>query len=164
MDQVCPFPHSIRFEGGASPRLKELRPLSREAVSRTLLISLLLSVACPSTLSAQGIVDEINSFDARIKQFIGVEKFAEAIPLEERILAIGEQAFGPNDPKLYNTISYLADLYEHSANYERAEALLLRAISLRESAPGSKDLPITSALSRCGACRAMPKPMKPPIE
>ena len=105
------------------------------AFLRILVFVLLLSLAASSVLPGQDL--PLAGLGNRVQELSSAGKYIEAIPLQERILQIGEQAFGPKSSKLFNTISYLADLCERSGNFARAETLLLRAISSREEEFGS---------------------------
>ena len=63
-------------------------------------------------------------------------RYAEAIPLAERALAIREGVLGPDHPDLALTINSLAILYQNVGDYARAESLYRRSLSIDRSVFG----------------------------
>jgi tetratricopeptide (TPR) repeat protein len=62
--------------------------------------------------------------------------WAEAEPLYERAIAIGEKTLGPEHPDLATHLSNLARLYRATGRYAEAEPLYERAIAIDEKALG----------------------------
>ena len=63
-------------------------------------------------------------------------KYAAAIPLAQRSLAMREKELGPNHPDVATTLNNLAVLYSEQGEYGRAEPLYVRALAIREKALG----------------------------
>ena len=57
-----------------------------------------------------------------------------------------ETSFGPDSPELATSLEHLADACLFQKNYEEAEPLYLRALSIREAALGPDDSTIPEAL------------------
>ena len=62
-------------------------------------------------------------------------KYAEAVGLYKRALAIREQALGPNHPDVGATLDGLAIVYADQGKYAEAEGLYQRALAIKERAP-----------------------------
>lgn len=62
-------------------------------------------------------------------------KYADAEPLLKRALAIREKEFGPNDPKVAESLYGLALLYSAQGKYSYAEPLYKRALAMQEKSP-----------------------------
>jgi CHAT domain-containing protein/tetratricopeptide (TPR) repeat protein len=63
-------------------------------------------------------------------------KYAEAVPLAQRAVAIRERSLGPNHPSTADSLSNLALLYKSLGAYSKAEPLFVRALEIRERALG----------------------------
>jgi CHAT domain-containing protein len=74
-------------------------------------------------------------------------RYAEAEPLHRRALAIFEKAFGPDYPRVANTLHHLASLYIHQGRYAEAEPLLKRALAIRDKALGPDHPSVAGALN-----------------
>src|SRR5918911_1318810 len=57
-------------------------------------------------------------------------RYAEAVPLIERSLAIRERAFGPDHPQVAASLNNLAELYLRVGDFVRAEPLYQRALAI----------------------------------
>ena len=64
--------------------------------------------------------DDLNK---RVIELYRAGKFAEAIPLAQRALAIREKALGPNHPGVATALNTLAVLYNNQGRYTDAEPL-----------------------------------------
>src|SRR5688572_15045558 len=71
----------------------------------------------------------------QIAQLKAAGKYAEAIPLAQKALALAEKK-GATSPDVANALDTLASLYEAQNNYSEAEPLLKRSLAIREQAPG----------------------------
>jgi tetratricopeptide (TPR) repeat protein len=63
-------------------------------------------------------------------------QYAEAEPLYQRAIAIGEKTLGPEHPDLAVWLNNLASLYKNQSKYEEAEPLFKRAIAIGEKTLG----------------------------
>ena len=90
--------------------------------------------------------------------------WAEAEPLYERALAIGEKALGPDHPDLATRLNNLAELYRATGRLAEAEPLLERALAIGEKAlgPHHPDIAIgsTTSPSSTGPPAASPRPSR----
>jgi tetratricopeptide (TPR) repeat protein len=65
-------------------------------------------------------------------------RYADAVPLLERALAISEKALGSEHSDLAASLNNLAALYYNQAQYAKAERLFERILAISEKAPGSE--------------------------
>jgi esterase/lipase superfamily enzyme/tetratricopeptide (TPR) repeat protein len=78
---------------------------------------------------------ETAMLNRQIAQLKAAGKYAEAIPLAQKALALAEKK-GATSPDVANALDTLASLYEAQNNYAEAEPLLKRSLAIREQAPG----------------------------
>ena len=71
--------------------------------------------------------DNANALNAQALKLYGEGKYAEAIPLAQRALAIGESTLGPDHPYVGSFLDNLAALYIAEGRYAEAEPLFKRA-------------------------------------
>ncbi|MCK9911562.1 tetratricopeptide repeat protein, partial [Microbacteriaceae bacterium K1510] len=71
----------------------------------------------------------------QVEQLKGAGKFAQAVPLAQRLLAIAERK-GPQSLEVADALDTLAGLYEAQSKFADAEPLLKRSLAIREKAPG----------------------------
>ena len=64
-------------------------------------------------------------------------RYAEALPLVERALAIKEKTLGPDDRDLAVSLNSLGVLYYYQGRYSEAQPLYERALAIQEKAPAS---------------------------
>ncbi len=87
--------------------------------------------------TALGNLAEINRVQA---------KYAEAEPLYQRAIAIGEEWLGRDHPALARNLNGLALIYRAQGMYERAEPLCRRALMIAEKALGPEQPVVASYL------------------
>jgi tetratricopeptide (TPR) repeat protein len=73
--------------------------------------------------------------------------WAEALPLYQRAIAIGEQTLGPEHPELAARLNNLAILYRDTGRYAEAEPLYQRAIAIGEQTLGPEHPNLAAALN-----------------
>ncbi len=95
--------------------------------------TLVLNVA---PVSGQQELDEAKSLNQQVVKLYQAGKYAEAIPLAQRALAIREKALGPAHPKVAKSFNDLAALYQAMGDSAKAEALYQRAQSIKEKPQG----------------------------
>jgi esterase/lipase superfamily enzyme/tetratricopeptide (TPR) repeat protein len=78
---------------------------------------------------------EVALLNRQIAQLKAAGKYAEAIPLAQKALALAEKK-GATSPDVANALDTLASLYEAQNNYTEAEPLLKRSLTIREQSPG----------------------------
>ena len=74
-------------------------------------------------------------------------KYAEAMPLAQRLLAYSEKTFGPNHPNVATALGILAGIYEAQGRYADAEPLSKRALAIYEKANGPDHPNVALALN-----------------
>ncbi|HSP81810.1 MAG TPA: CHAT domain-containing tetratricopeptide repeat protein [Myxococcaceae bacterium] len=117
------------------------------AVSMTILL-LLWGAGCATVAKAP--------VDARLaeaqrameegKKLLGAGRYAEAVPLAERALALREEVLGGAHPQVADSLELLGDLQGEQAEHARAEPLLQRALAIREAALGASHPDVGSSL------------------
>jgi Tfp pilus assembly protein PilF len=63
-------------------------------------------------------------------------QFEKAEPVYQRALAIREKAYGPEHPKVVESINSLAELYQSIGDTAKAEPLHQRALAIRKKVFG----------------------------
>jgi CHAT domain-containing protein/Tfp pilus assembly protein PilF len=72
---------------------------------------------------------------------INASQFDEAEALEERALALREQALGPESAAVANSLHQIGNILSYKGDYPKAETVFLRALAIRETAaPVSNDV------------------------
>jgi CHAT domain-containing protein/Tfp pilus assembly protein PilF len=90
---------------------------------------------------------ELDGLERRFGELYGAGKYDEALPLTERAVALGEEVFGPEHPKVAVSLNNLAELYRLKNNYERAESSLQRALAISEKALGAEHPSVAESLN-----------------
>src|SRR6266705_554827 len=80
--------------------------------------------------------DEAAALNQNVVDLYNAGKYAEAVPLAQRALAIREKALGPDHPDVASLLNNLAELYRAQGRYADAEALFKRSLAIREKALG----------------------------
>ena len=78
-------------------------------------------------------------------------KYAEAIPLAQRELAIYEKKLGPDHPHVALPLAWLAELYRAQGRYADAEPLSKRSLAIQEKALGPDHPDVATALNNLAA-------------
>jgi CHAT domain-containing protein/Tfp pilus assembly protein PilF len=65
-------------------------------------------------------------------------KYAEALPLLERVLEIREKTLAPEDPLVADALQALANVHRNKEDYAKAEPLFRRALAIREKVLGEE--------------------------
>jgi tetratricopeptide (TPR) repeat protein len=108
--------------------------------------------------------DEAAALEKRVGELNRAGKFSEAIPLAQRVLAIRENALGPDHPYVAGSLNWLASLYQDQGRYATAEPLYKRSLAIREKAlgPDHPDVAqsLTSLASLYQAHSATPTPSR----
>ena len=89
--------------------------------------------AAPPSLAQSSAADELNQ---SVIELYRAGRYAEAVPLAQQVLAIRENALGPDHPYVAKALNNLAGLYDNQGKYDEAEPLYKRALAIREKALG----------------------------
>ena len=113
------------------------RPILLRFCGRTLssilaALALVSWFACTSTAHSS----EADEMAKTIGVLYRAGKYADAIPIAQRLLAIYEKVFGPEHPTVAPALNNLANLYDAQGRYADAEPLYKRALAIREQALG----------------------------
>jgi CHAT domain-containing protein/Tfp pilus assembly protein PilF len=81
----------------------------------------------------------VTSLQDRARALTSAGKYADAIPLIQRALAIAEKISGPDDLNVAFLLDDLAGVYEEQGRYTDAEPLYRRSLSIREKVLGPDD-------------------------
>jgi CHAT domain-containing protein/Tfp pilus assembly protein PilF len=103
---------------------------------RRLLCALFLVGLLVPPASAQEALKEANELNQQVMKLYQAGKYAEAIPLAQRMLAITEQILGPTHPAVAQSLNNLAMLYKETGQYAKAEPLYQRSLAIKEKALG----------------------------
>jgi len=132
----------------------------RMASLMALFIAVSLVTAIPLTARGQSPVvptsaqtEELNEAQRLGEQFtqlIQQGKYAQAIPLAQKLLAIAEKAFDPDAPEVAKFLDMLAALYKVQGNYQSAEPLSKRALAIYEKALGPDHPTVANSLNILG--------------
>ncbi|MFB2882394.1 tetratricopeptide repeat protein [Floridanema aerugineum] len=95
-------------------------------------------------------VEEAKRLGQQVIQLYQQGKYAEAIPLAQRSLAIREKALGSEHPDVALSLNNLAALYEQMGNYAQAEPLYQRSLAILEKVLGSEHPDVAGSLNNLG--------------
>jgi CHAT domain-containing protein len=90
----------------------------------------------PLTAEKQAQLDAATKLNEQVENLFGQGRYAEAVKLEQQVLAIREQVLGPNHPDVATSLKYLAGLYRALGNYSQVEPLSQRALKIDEKGLG----------------------------
>ena len=96
---------------------------------------LVLAFAFAASAETAADADKLNVEVVRLYQ---AGKYAEAIPVAQRVLSIREKAMGPEHPEVGTSLNDLAELYRAQGRYDDAEPLYKRSLAIRERAGSPK--------------------------
>jgi CHAT domain-containing protein/Flp pilus assembly protein TadD len=105
----------------------------------------LISPPSVQTISAQT-SGEAQTLVEKIEELKNSGRHREAIPLQQRLLAITEMALGPDHLDVARSLNNLARLYGHQGRYADAEALYKRGLAIREKALGPNHPDVATVL------------------
>jgi CHAT domain-containing protein/Tfp pilus assembly protein PilF len=102
-------------------------------------------------LSAASLSRKAVELQDKVSKLYEVGKYAEAIPLAQQVLAIRENALGPDHPDVADALEWLASLYDKQGRYAEAEPFYKRALAIYEKARGPDHPDVASALIGLGS-------------
>jgi CHAT domain-containing protein/tetratricopeptide (TPR) repeat protein len=92
----------------------------------------------------------LRSSDILAASLAMLDRRAEARAVAERALAIGAQAFGPDDVRLSGPLSALGDLARDQENYKDAESYFERSLEARKKSPKVSPVELATAMDDLG--------------
>ena len=108
---------------------------------------LLAATVVPSSASQTNNVTELAK---RVASLYEQDRYAEAIPLAERVLAIREKTLGPNHPIVAMALNDLAVMYLFAGRSADAEPLYNRALAIFEKLYGPNNPAVAAELYSVG--------------
>jgi tetratricopeptide (TPR) repeat protein len=106
------------------------------------------SAIMPATAAPR---DEAAALQTKVQELYRAGKYADAIPLAERVLAIREKELGPNHLDVAKALFWLAGLYHNQGRYADAEPLFQRTLAIREKALGPNHRDVGAVLNDLAA-------------
>jgi CHAT domain-containing protein/endonuclease YncB( thermonuclease family) len=88
-----------------------------------------------------------NRLSQQVIQLYQAGRYAEAVPLAQKVLAIREKALGPEHPDVAQALNNLAMLYQAQGDYGRAAPLYQRSLAIREKALGPEHPQVALSLN-----------------
>jgi tetratricopeptide (TPR) repeat protein len=123
---------TVRAVNRAFPDVKDYRNWSRgqQYLPHALACTMWIRDGNPALPEAANLFNTLGYY---LKQHA---QYAEAEPLYQRAIAIGEKVLGPEHPDLATWLSNLANLYQAQGKYAEAEPLYQQAIAIGEKVLG----------------------------
>jgi tetratricopeptide (TPR) repeat protein/CHAT domain-containing protein len=90
---------------------------------------------------------EADTLNAEAMRLFQSGRYADAVPIAQRVLALREAALGPDHPSVVEALNGLADLYRAQGRYVDAEPLYRRALSSTEKDLGADHLSVATSLN-----------------
>jgi len=109
------------------------------------LAGLACAVLLASAARAQG-PDDLTQLFAEVGRLRGQGKFAEAVPIAERAVALARERHGEEHAELGSALGWLAIVYQGQGRYGEAESLHKRSLAIREKAWGPDHPNVGAAL------------------
>jgi tetratricopeptide (TPR) repeat protein/CHAT domain-containing protein len=114
-----------------------------------IMLTLLLVFAAPMLALAQG-TDDLDALNKQFVTLYGQGKYAEAIEVAKRSLALAEKKFGPDHRLVGTALNNLAELHRAQGRFAEAEPLYKRAIAIDEKALGRDHTEVGTDLNNLG--------------
>lgn len=96
-------------------------------------------------------LQEAQRLNADMERLARERRFAEAIPVAERLLSIIERLFGPDDVGVARLLNNLAGYYKETGDYARSESRYLRSMAIVERKLGPTNAILAFPLSNLAA-------------
>jgi CHAT domain-containing protein/tetratricopeptide (TPR) repeat protein len=92
--------------------------------------------------------DDLTALNNQVELLYSTGKYAEAVPVATRALAMAEQQLGPHHAQVAVNLDNLAELYRVQGLYADAEPLYKRALAIRDKTFGPKHPHVATSLNR----------------
>jgi CHAT domain-containing protein/Tfp pilus assembly protein PilF len=106
----------------------------------------LLSNSSSFARSQNELLEEARKLNVEVFNLYNNGRYADAIPLAQRALAIFEKELGPDHPNVGTSLNNLAVLYENLGHYGGLETLYQRSLAIREKALGPNNPAVALSL------------------
>jgi tetratricopeptide (TPR) repeat protein len=115
-------------------------------LAAVVLVALVWSIALAGAAHAQG-TDELARLRSEVSRLHGQGKYADAIPIAERYVALARQKHGEEHADFALALDWLASVYRAQGRNTEAERLYTRALSIRERVLGIDHPDVGSSLN-----------------
>jgi CHAT domain-containing protein len=105
----------------------------------------------PQSAEQSAALQEAERLNQQVVQLYKKGKYAEAIPLAERSLALSEKVLGKEHPSVAQSLHNLAALYLQQVSYQKAEPLYLRSLAIWEKTLGKEHPSVAESLNDLAA-------------
>ena len=109
-----------------------------------------LNAALAIKLRNNDAASTLRSSNILIAALAMLDRRTDASAVAERALAIGTQAFGPDDPRLSGTLAALGGLARDQENYSEAERYFERALAGLQRLPNASPFEVATAMDDLG--------------
>jgi tetratricopeptide (TPR) repeat protein len=100
-----------------------------------------------ASISAAQPGDDATTLNKKVIELYNAGRYAEAIPIAQRLLAIDEKALGRDHPDVAQSLNNLSLLYVRQGRYADTEPLLQRALAIEEKALGRDHPDVATTLN-----------------
>ena len=111
---------------------------------------LILSLSLISGCGLQEVQQQSKELEKQSHRLQTDGQYAQALLLQQELLALEEKTWGPDHPKVATGLIRLATLYRQMGDYEKPEPLYQRVLKIREKQGGSHSVGVAIALTALG--------------
>lgn len=116
-----------------------LNPAAVQAFNPSQIAEIMGKATAPANrLSGQRGAEEAAELNQRGEGLYQAGRYAEALPLAQKVLEMREKAFGPIHPDVAASLHNLALLYQAMGDHARAESLFRRSVEINEKIFGAE--------------------------
>jgi CHAT domain-containing protein/Tfp pilus assembly protein PilF len=123
-------------------------------VFRCLVVMVLAGLTCGVVLATAAPAqepDELARLGREVNRLHGQGKYADAIPVAERYVALARQKHGDEHTQVATALAWLGFVYQAQGRYPEAEPLFRRCLAIREKALGPDHPEVAAAFSYLAA-------------
>jgi tetratricopeptide (TPR) repeat protein len=114
------------------------------------LVTIVMGLVCGTVLAGAAHAqkgDDPTALNAEVLRLYQAGKYAEATEIAQRLLAIREQALGPDHLDVSTSLNNLGELYRAQGRYTEAEPLLERSLAITENVLGPEHRSVATTLN-----------------
>ena len=148
LNQNSQAQETIEIVAGATGRYRlTVAGQAKDTEVQTYVIQL-AAVRPASEVEAQ--TDQARRLHTKAAALINGARYEAAEALEEKALALREQALGPDSPAVANSLHQLGNIYHLKGDYPKSETAFQRALAIREKTSGAISSDVFTLLSGMG--------------
>lgn len=88
------------------------------------------------------------ALDSMAANYETEKRYEEAIKTSERAMALREESYGSDSPRVLPSLNQLVELYKAHRNYSEAESLLQRAVAIQKGVYGAESPQVAAEMKR----------------